>query len=187
MSAVGGGSRGEQVPQYDTHSSSSEQPRFDPRHNPIFQRGYVHGTGVSGEGWPVTAAAVATSAPAGPAAVEAPAVVAHAVQGSRAAELPGDVPEADDAFTPLDETRSNPFLRALWVIGIVLVVVPIGMYWQTISDTSQYSWSGDMPMPLEQILRQVIWAVAPAMISTGFLVLVGLVFERAFRWERARR
>jgi len=42
-------------------------------------------------------------------------------------------------------------------------------------------------MPFEMVLQQITWTLAPSMISTGFLTIIGLIFERAFRWQRARR
>ncbi|MGO4102810.1 hypothetical protein AB4Y63_02555 [Leifsonia sp. YAF41] len=81
----------------------------------------------------------------------------------------------------------NPFLTALWVIGVALIVGGMWMVWQAIAAQNRgYSGiSGEAP--IELILQQLTWSLAPSMTSTGMLVLVGLVFERAIRWQRERR
>ncbi|GAB3118330.1 hypothetical protein [Glaciibacter psychrotolerans] len=83
--------------------------------------------------------------------------------------------------------RANPYLTALWLIGTLLVVAGGGLYWQSVSDDGQSYSSSDPGMPLSLILMRLSWMVAPALFSTGLLVLVALVFERAISWQRARR
>ena len=74
------------------------------------------------------------------------------------------------------------------MIGVALIVgrAVAGLASDDESE-SELSYNGTGEMPFEMILQQLTWTLAPAMISTGFLVLVGLLFERAIRWQRERR
>lgn len=82
----------------------------------------------------------------------------------------------------------NPFLTALGVIGVALIVGGLWLVWRAmLNQNRNYSYDGTGDVPIEMILQQLTWSLSPAMISTGLLVLVGLIFERAIRWQRERR
>ncbi|GAA3879488.1 hypothetical protein GCM10022381_22240 [Leifsonia kafniensis] len=92
----------------------------------------------------------------------------------------------DEMWATDARPRVNPFLAALWVIGFTLIVGGLWLYWRAISNQNN-SYNGVGEMPFEMLLQQLSWTLSPTMVSTGFLVLVGLIFERAIRWQRERR
>lgn len=188
-----------------------EQPIFDPRHDSIYQRGYVHGSSEHDEQSGLAGRSVRRSAPsASPshAAAQSPAQVtgpsaatgrpmsrtvvpgAAARNGSVSAEHIDDeafdYDHPDDEIDSVVERRANPYLSALWLVGIVMIVAGLGLYWQAVTDDGQ-SYSSESRMSLSLIVLRLSWTVAPTLVSTGLLVLVGLVFERAISWQRARR
>ncbi|TFD64156.1 hypothetical protein [Cryobacterium ruanii] len=148
------------------------EPRFDPEHDARYQRGYEPGN------------------LADPAASDIPAIL------SPAADSPptnfvgptdvGSVP-TPDADEPLDQFEpGNPFIVALWIIGPVLIIGGLILQARTILSTyfsSGFAGSSSTEVPLEMVMQQLIWTLAPAMTATGLATVVGLLFFHALRWR----
>ena len=77
--------------------------------------------------------------------------------------------------------RRNPYIVALWIVGIGLIVGGIAFQWWAAS-LSNNSYSGN-EVPVEVILQQFAWTCSPAMIAVGGLTLVILIFLRALSWQ----
>jgi hypothetical protein len=143
---------------------------FDPRHDPPFQRGYdpavpadrrdaasprlVDQTGARQE---------APAHPAGPAAQD----------GLTYSHLGLVEPGLGPAGTHWP--RRNPYLRALWAVGVALIVVGIVLAWQVTADSANITYSGG-EMPFALILQQLAWTVVPSMVTVGIATIVALIF-----------
>ncbi|MGO4692416.1 hypothetical protein [Glaciibacter sp. 2TAF33] len=138
-------------------------PRFDPRHDPLFQRGFD----------PAVQPRHVENAGAPPASVPIAATPASNT-GSPAA------PDQTVAAWP----RRNPYLRALWVVGVGLILGGLGLAWQATASSTDYSYSGG-EMPLEMLLRQLLWVLIPPMVTVGIATIVALVFWEAAHWRAA--
>ena len=79
-------------------------------------------------------------------------------------------------------SHRNPFIVALWIVGIGLIVGGIAFQWWAVSLSNSYSGSGDK-IPVEVILQQFAWTCSPAMITIGGFTLVILIFMRAVSWQ----
>jgi len=80
----------------------------------------------------------------------------------------------------------NPFLIALVVIGVGLIVVGVDRFvWASkvlTPSTSFASAATTPPADTDDVTAQVMWAIAPLMAVAGVLTLVGVVFFAALRW-----
>lgn len=94
----------------------------------------------------------------------------------------------DEGWATDARSRTNPFLALLWVLGFGLIAGGVGLAWRAMMNqfSSNNNYNGEGEMPFEMVLQQLSWTFAAPMISTGFLVIVGLIFERAIRWQRER-
>lgn len=117
-------------------------------------------------------------------------------------EYPGAESQPDEGWEPfvpgpVDRASAssgvafwrNPFLIALVVIGIALIVIGVNRYaWATgqlsvfVSPSSNVNYVNP-----DLITPQVLWAVAPLLTVAGVLALVGVVFFAALRWIPGRR
>jgi hypothetical protein len=151
--------------------TDASQPRFDPRHDPLFQRGYD-----SAAPTPPAAAFPAASADPRDAATPArPEADARTYSHLGLLEL-----GLDAAETPWP--RRNPYVRALWIIGVTLVVGGIGLAWQITANSANINYSGG-EMPFALILQQLSWTVIPSMVTVGIATIVALVFWEALHWR----
>jgi hypothetical protein len=174
------------------------EPRFDPRHDPIYQRGYHEGASAPesaradiAQPVVVRKADVPVRAPSQqqPAPVRSTPPRASAEMRPSPTEQPDEtgallVPGAGEEV-PQPEAQRNPYFVALWIIAPVLVVAGIGLEWRSVAlaDYGYASSPGDVP--LEAIIQQLTWVVAPIMITVGLLTMVALLFWRAVHWRSA--
>ena len=146
--------------------------RFDPKHDARYQRGYEAGAPADVDTAAMTELFVQTSE-----------VQPAASVGSTET---GEVPEPEDE-EPLDQFEPrNPFIIALWIIGPGLIIGGIILQVRTITSTyfsSGFAGSSSSEMPIEMVMQQLIYTVAPAMISTGLVTVAGLLFVHAVRWR----
>lgn len=181
--------------QGDGGPADAEQPRFDPRHDPRFQRGYQPGDNRPPQrrrsAGPTAAPGAESAARTPPAALRAEA---PATDGSDEPDLlDADLLDADlfdvDAFQ--DEyarPRRNPFIVALWTVGILFVTAAVALQWQAMTYSfSNYSYSGTGAMPFGMMLQQVAYAIASPMLMVGLIVMVGLLFWHAAGWRARHR
>lgn len=194
----------------DAPANDGQEPRFDPRHDPVFQRGYD------------------------PAASVRPSVPVRPARASRRSERPGSThpthpspPNRDLSTLPSDgnvlksrfgeesgqdsgsveaqatdaaghapqtpgvdlgsatEARRNPFIVALWIFAVVFSVGGVVLQWQASISSYNRSFNAD-EIPTEVIIQQLVWTITPTMISVGAMTLVGLVFWHAVTWRAAR-
>ena len=160
--------------------TDATRPRFDPRHDPLFQRGYDPADPVSPAGRRDAPAPAPAPAPL-PAGTSAPArgVAADASAYSHLGLVELGL-ETDEKPWP----RRNPYLRALWITGVALVVVGIGLAWQANAHSPNYSYTGGA-VPLAMILQQLVWILVPSMVTVGMATIVALVFWEAHHWRTA--
>jgi hypothetical protein len=134
---------------------------IDPRYNPVFQRGY------RGE--------VRRSLRAGVGRGERES-------GSTTPNVDDD-PSVDDegAERYLPPPRMNPYVVALWVIGIALSVCGVLVQWW--AQLSQFSgaFSVQNGVPLRVLLVSLANTVSGPMITVGMATIVGLIFMAATR------
>jgi hypothetical protein len=177
-------------------------PDFDPRHDARFQRGYRPGEG----GDPTTpavrsrAARPAAAAPLSSAGAPAPVGQPAAADPAATAQPDGfdglDDPDGLDelAFDPdafqdeLEPSRWNPFIALLWVLGPLFVVLAAaGQYWAGSLQYSNYSYSGTDPAPWQMLVPQLAYAISPSILTTGLVIIAGLLFWHAAAWRARRR
>lgn len=144
-------------------SGEAERPRFDPRHDAIYQRGYQPDDEPRAD-----AAASVGQAPAAPAA------------GTHTA-----ADQAEDVDLLAEAPRANPFIRALWIVGIAMVVLGLLLQWQANASDGFASWNGMGDKPLELMVLQMIFYIASPMFQVGSLTIVGLLFWHAIQWRTA--
>lgn len=94
---------------------------------------------------------------------------------------------SDEIWATDAQSARNPFLVALWVLGFTLIAGGLWAAWRAFVNQNRSGYNPEEGIPIEVMLAQLTWLLAPAMVSTGFLVLAGLIFERAFRWQREHR
>jgi hypothetical protein len=148
------------------------EPRFDPEHDARYQRGYEPGNF------------------ADPAASDLSAILSPAADSQPTDPVgPTDVgsvptPGADE---PLDQFEPrNPFIISLWILGPALIIGGLILQVRTILATyfsSGFAASSSAEVPIEMVMQQLIWTLAPAMTSTGLATVVGLLFFHALRWR----
>jgi hypothetical protein len=168
--------------------SDDTRDTFDPRFDPAFQRGFdASATIVESIPEPVIRTPVEDAAPpvvrraetaAGPVPKAPPTA-----QRIDAAQKVDDSPlvvladEDDAASEPLGR---NPFVVALIVVAIVLVVAGVWLFVQAQSsfdDPSRVSQGGYMSMT-------AVLQVAPFVSLLGVATVIGILFTFAARWRR---
>lgn len=151
-----------------TAQGGTDRPAFDPRHDARFQRGYRPGDAL-------------------PAAD-------HADHG--AVGVPADGSEDPDALAfntdifpdEPDRPRWNPFIVLLWLIGIALPVGGLALQWQSVNGMfGNNTYSGNGEPPFAFVLQQLGYLNTPSLISTGILIMAGLLLWHASVWRAGRR
>ncbi|MCX7522789.1 hypothetical protein OSC27_10940 [Microbacterium sp. STN6] len=192
-----------------------ENGPFDPRYSPEFQRGYdpkkhggeavrradaAHAPAPAPAPAPAAARRVppAPPEPIGPPAPlgpPAPQAADEAAAAPRAAAVPAPAPASVDdvgeggspasAVPGRSVTWRNPYVIVLLVLGVLLTASGVQLYYTSTQmmfgfTTSSYMSSRDLVTP------QVLWGLAPVMLTCGVLTLVGTAFLAASQW-RSRR
>jgi hypothetical protein len=168
----------------DDATSGDAPESIDPRYDPVFQRGYRgDSTRRFKRGRPLTSApAVFSPAPR----VEpepASRVYPSAAAAGPAMEPAGETNDQDDgvenAKAPTIPPRTaNPYVAALWVIGIVFTVggAILQLAPQLSPSQGSFSVSEGQGLPVELVLRNLAYAVSTPMITVGMATIVGLIF-----------
>jgi hypothetical protein len=166
-------------------SGEAPGPRFDPRHDAIYQRGYQPGDELRTDAAASVARAV-TDPAAQPAAEPSRApqpVPGDAAAAAPVAEVAALLGEPNGPI--LMEVPRNPFIRALWIVGIAMMALSLLAQWYVNSRSYQSGYDGSAGMPIEMLVQQMVWYVASPMFSAGITTIVALLFWQAFHW-RAR-
>lgn len=167
---------------------------FDPRYSPEYQRGFD----------PAASKTAPVEAPAGvpdglaqvpPPAVRRipPAPTAGSTSpdaGATLAELgidePAVAPASEAPELPVSPWR-NPYLIALAVAGLALVLGGIGAFrWavsQVYGDGAFTEGASEEERQETMLASQLAWGLSPLMTLAGVLTLVGLLFFVAHRWR----
>ncbi|ASD20828.1 hypothetical protein B7495_00805 [Cryobacterium sp. LW097] len=171
-----------------TEPGGPERPAFDPRHDARFQRGYQPGDPPR----PAARPGLIGASPAKPAAAA----------GGAAAPFEDLVVGTDDAFDDLDAlafdgdtfqdelepSRWNPYIALLWVVALALPAGGMVLQWQAVSGMfGNNSYTGNGEPPVAFVLQQFSYLVAPPLISSGIVILGGLLFWHAWGWRARRR
>jgi hypothetical protein len=164
-------------------SGEPQGRRFDPRHDAIYQRGYQPGDE------PRTDAAASVAHAATDSAAQPAAQPSR--QGAPQPSPRDDAPAAV-AAAPLGEGHGpvitehprNPFIRALWIVGIAMIVASLFLQWQA-NSRSGFNYSTEGGMPIEMLVQQMVWSVASPILLVGIMTIVALLFWHGFHW-RAR-
>jgi hypothetical protein len=153
--------------------SDDATPDFDPRFDPAFQRGF--------DGPVVNTAPVtkprAQSAPKRPAERSTEEVI----QDGPAIEVAGDqmgLVDSDEATG----RRVNPFLVALTVLSIVLIV---GGLWAAQFARESFL-TVNLSTDIDYTTLQMVIIGAPIAIGIGIATALGVLFILAQRWHRGR-
>jgi hypothetical protein len=165
-----------------TGPGGTESPAFDPRHDARFQRGYAPGAGA-----PAPAGPRLVGGPAAP--VVSPAIAAADgdpdVEANSFDDLAFDTEVFQDELEP---SRWNPFIALLWAIGLLLLGGALTLQWQAVSSMfSNASYSGTGQVPLEMQLQQLSYMASPSLLTSGLIVIAGLLFWHASAWRVRRR
>lgn len=151
--------------------------RFDPRFDPAFQRGYD-------EAEPPPAPVVPASV--GPAPVGRPAVEQPRGTAERPVEPALSERPHRPHVTPHDghedaPARRNPFLIALIVIAVLLIVVSILLF------ARLPEWRGTVQgdAVMDYATLEVLYFATPLLFVTGLGVIVAVLLFAASRWRRS--
>jgi hypothetical protein len=158
--------------------TDATEPRFDPRHDPLFQRGYDPAV-------PRVSTQPVAAQPAGTEHVAAPPIAARPGSTQPGSTHPGSTePDSTepDSVQPVGPRRVNPYIRALWIVGIGLVVGGLALVWQATSNNAYNNYSAD-DVTLAMLLQQLAWVVIPVMLTVGTATIVALVFWEAAHWR----
>ena len=158
--------------------------RFDPRHDPIYQRGYQQSAGQQSAGQtPVAGQPEARLSPVAqplpqsagqPGATDA--VDRPALDADPTFDGGGDLPAGA-------ESVRNPYFVALWIVAVVFILAGVALEWRSVALADYGYTSAPGEVPLEAIIQQLTWVVAPIMITVGAVTIVALVFWRAMHWR----
>ncbi|HYI33353.1 MAG TPA: hypothetical protein VEX88_07830 [Glaciibacter sp.] len=166
--------------------SDNTEPRFDPRHDPIYQRGYQQGAGHPESPRPdvvgrVDAQPVIPTEPAHSASSSSR--VAPTAASGPATDSGESVQPAIPDNPPVAETQRNPYFLGLWIGASALIVAGLALEWRSVAMADYGYTSAPGDVPLEAIIQQLTWVVAPIMITVGALTIVALLFWRAVHWR----
>ncbi len=159
-------------------SAPDDQPRFDPRHDPIFQRGYRPDAGPR----PTARQPEFTRQPE-PAPTRTPDGAQPGAHAFGAAE-PGDVRVVGDPAA-VGETPRNPYFLALWITAVVLIVAGVALEWRSVA-LADYGYSSPGQVSIEAIIQQLTWVIAPILITVGLSTIIALLFWQAIHWTSPR-
>jgi hypothetical protein len=175
---------------------------IDPRYDPMYQRGYTPGTAAPAR----RAAQDTTEAPApyipplssrAPAAPAAPAgsrtaaptpgeTAAHAELRARAeaaaAGTAAPAPAVEVEAAPRRDLRRNPFLWAVLVIGVLLIVAGIGLLQdlgRQLTDTGTGTATNYLQLQFEM-------SASPLSIALGIAAILAVLLVYALDWQRRR-
>lgn len=165
--------------------SDNPEPRFDPRHDPIYQRGYQQGAGKSEP--PRSDVVGRVAQPPIPAERAQPASsgarVAPEAAGLTTPDPGGTVqPTIPDVVLAV-ETQRNPYFLGLWIGAAALIAAGLALEWRSVAMADYGYTSAPGEVPLEAIIQQLTWVVAPIMITVGAVTIVALLFWRAIHWR----
>ncbi|TFD62229.1 hypothetical protein E3T39_04335 [Cryobacterium suzukii] len=153
--------------------------RFDPKHDARYQRGYEPGDSADAGSSAMTELFAPTSR-------DQPAASVGTDRRDSVA-LPVFANGAPDDGDQVDQVEPlNPFIIALWVIGPALTIGGLVLQVRTILESfgnSGFTGSSSAELPIEVVMQQLVWHLAPAMITTGLATTVGLLFFQALRWR----
>jgi hypothetical protein len=179
---------------------------FDPRYDAVFQRGFrgeVHASARPRSSAPssdavrpklasrakqvehVTAPApdaglVRDSAPTQDVRLTRDARSVRADETDDATIMGGDVD--GEAIAPTaPPARLNPYVVALWIIGIGLLAAGAGLEMWAQLRIGAVSFNSVDGVPLDFVLRNVSASIAPPLITVGLATIVGLLFRSAGR------
>jgi len=159
-----------------TGPGGTDRPVFDPRHDARFQRGYQPG---DAPGAPDRPGLIGTP----PASTVAAAAGEDSVVDFDALAFDGDVFQDE-----LESSRWNPFIVVLWAASILLIAAALTLQWQAATNAfGNYSYTGSGPLPVEMIIQQLSYSIAPAVLIAGFATMSGLMFWHAAAWRTRRR
>ena len=149
--------------------TAKSDDEFDPRFDPAFQRGF-DGEGLRAPSRPVDP--VPTAPPIG-----LPPTPASAGETVPTSPHTADA-EADDDHQP----RRNPFLIALAVVSVALVVAGV---W--IIQIARAPFDGpNAAANVDFVFLQILGGLAPAAIALGVATAIGIVFVLAVDWQKRR-
>jgi hypothetical protein len=169
-------------------SDSSIDPRFDP----AFQRGYRPEPDIvtTAQQPPVRmpavlrpASGIRENAPAERASEDASVEPPGGAEPTADGEPQGTEPSPDDE-TPnvqLRPPRANPYLTALWIIGIGFVVVGIATQFWARTTIMSFSYQPGGGTSVDAVLLNLTYSVGVPMITMGLATIVGLLFLLAVR------
>ncbi|WP_308467117.1 hypothetical protein [Rathayibacter soli] len=170
------------------------EPRIDPRFDPAFQRGYRPGhaaprhdavpenVGNDAVGNGAKGPGNAASEEVAPFDDEAQNFEPRAFEPANF-EPPAFEPPAFEPRAP----RTNPYLRALWIIGIGFVVAGIGLQLWAQTEAVNVSYDPRGGVPLNAVLLNLAYSVGGPLITTGLATVVGLLFLLAVRHHQGQR
>jgi hypothetical protein len=179
----------------EEHDDGGRSGGFDPRYDPAFQRGYQPRPGEQAQ--------TRVRADAPDSAYRRPSSLLPRPEEDIEPEpmqepaLPVSVPDLDLPPQPaspptaapslldrLDTSpRRNPFMLALWLVGIGLVVLGIVLY--SVSVTASYNGPTPSTDVTGLVFAQLGWMLAGPLITVGLLTIVGLLFLTALAGRRA--
>jgi hypothetical protein len=156
--------------------SNDATPGFDPRFDPAFQRGFDGPTRTD------VPASAPLSAPASAPRSRAPKLekVEEPPEFSDQAEAfsTGEVDDALGAPT----RRPNPFLIALTIFSIVLIV---GGLWAAQFARESFL-TVNLSTDIDYVTLQMVIFGAPLAVAIGIATALGVLFILAQRWRRSR-
>jgi hypothetical protein len=142
---------------------------FDPRFDPAFQRGF-DGEGLRAPGRPVDAPPAA------------PPIALPPTPAGAGESVPSSLQAADAAADDDRQPRRNPFLIALAVVSVALVVAGV---W--IIQIARAPFDGtNAAANVDFVFLQILGGLAPAAIALGVATAIGIVFVLAVDWQKRR-
>lgn len=180
-----------------------EHDGFNPRYSPEFQRGYVPSAqgvprqradagevsagasptegAASGETVARDAGADDTGADVAGGGDSAAEAAGAAAGGGATVAGVGDGSRASAAHSRSSLWR-NPYVIALLVAGVLLILGGIQLYFRSIE--SMYTSRESVPQDLVTV--QVFWGMAPVLMTAGAFTVIGVGFLAAYRWRQGR-
>lgn len=174
----------------DSAARDDRKARIDPRYDPAFQRGYRGEVRRSLQARPGRGEPASTPPPSKITHAPAPAIP----KVDRSEPEPGDAIVDDDSSVDdsnIDDAhadvhlmpppRMNPYVVALWVIGIALSVGGVVLQWWAQMSQVSGAFSVQNGVPLRVLLISLANTVTGPMITVGLATIVGLIFMLAVR------
>jgi hypothetical protein len=162
---------------------------FDPRYSPEFQRGFDASEAPSSTAESPERIDAGPSVRRIPPAPDGPIVPVPTAVAAVPAETAGrdDAAAADDAEALSASSWRNPYILALTVLGVLLILGGIGSFrWsveQVIGGAVYEGGSSQAEMEEAMLAAQLSWGLAPLLALAGALTLLGVFFFVAWRWR----